>query len=78
MELRKVLESRRRGLPPELVDTLTLDGVGDLLRVARNEAGHPAGPFIDEETARAHLLLAAGYLDKMTQLRLILESPVSG
>jgi len=42
--------------------------VGDLLRVTRNGAGHPTGQHVDEETARAHLQIAALYLRKMTAL----------
>lgn len=69
-EFRKRLEPIRGGLPPELVDVLTLDAVGDLLRVTRNAAGHPTGQDIDEDTARTHLQMAAVYLRKMTDLRL--------
>lgn len=69
-EFRKHLESRRQELPEELADVLTLDAVGDLLRVTRNAAGHPSGQVVDEDTARIHLQMAAVYLRKMTELRL--------
>jgi hypothetical protein len=72
-ELRKVLEPLRPSLPSELVDSLTLDAVGDLLRVTRNDAGHPSGRLIDEDTARSHLAVGGGYLAKMTELRLHFE-----
>jgi hypothetical protein len=68
-ELRKVLEPRRAQLPHDLADNLTLDAVGELLRVTRNEAGHPTGSSIDEDTARTHLLIAGGYLKKMAELQ---------
>jgi len=68
-ELRKVLESDRASLPQGLADPLTLDAVTDLLRIARNDAGHPSGVQIDEDTARTHLAVAGGYLAKMTELR---------
>jgi hypothetical protein len=68
-ELRKVLESDRASLPQGLADPLTLDAVTDLLRVTRNDAGHPSGVPIDEDTARTHLAVAGGYLAKMTELR---------
>lgn len=68
-ELRKVLEPRRADLPDGLGDTLTLDAVADLLRIARNEAGHPSAGSIDEETAYTHLQMAARYLQKITLLR---------
>ena len=68
-ELRKRLEPVRDNLPGDLGDVLTLDAIGDLLRVTRNAAGHPSGQSIDEDTARTHLQMAALYLAKMTALR---------
>lgn len=50
-EMRKQLEPIRSELPEGLADTVTLDAVADLLRVTRNEAGHPTGADIDEDTA---------------------------
>lgn len=73
-ELRKVLDSHRKDFPEQLVDTLTLDAIGDLLRVARNDSGHPTGQLIDQDTARAHLLIATSYLQKMTELCQLLVS----
>lgn len=72
-ELRKRLEPIRDTLPAPLTDTLTLDAVADLLRVTRNNAGHPTGVSIDEDTARTHLQMAALYLRKMTALRMHLQ-----
>lgn len=69
IELRKVLEPRRSQLPHDLADNLTLDAVSDLLRITRNEAGHPTGSSVDEDTARTHLLIAGGYLKKMAELQ---------
>lgn len=60
-EFRKRFEPRRQELPDELGDVLTLDAVGDLLRITRNAAGHPTGQDIDEDTARTHLQMAALY-----------------
>lgn len=73
-EFRKRLEPQRRTLPPGLADPLTLDAIADLLRVARNEAGHPTGEEVDEDTAYAHLTVAASYLIKMTKLALEFEN----
>src|SRR3970282_369700 len=44
-EFRKRVESRKADLPDELADgmSLTFDAVLDLLRVRRNDAGHPTG-----------------------------------
>ncbi|HSH59870.1 MAG TPA: hypothetical protein VK988_09575 [Acidimicrobiales bacterium] len=68
-ELRKQLEPMRSQLPDDLGDTITLDAVADLLRIARNEAGHPTGRQVDEDTAYTHLQMAARYLQKMTALQ---------
>jgi hypothetical protein len=67
-ELRKQLEPMRPNLPEGLGDTLTLDAVADLLRLTRNEAGHPTGATVDEDTAYTHLQMAARYIQKMTSL----------
>lgn len=67
-EFRKRLEPIRGTLPEGLADAITLDAVADLLRVTRNEAGHPTGRLVDEETAYAHLVMAAMLLAKMTEL----------
>jgi hypothetical protein len=68
-ELRKVIEPLRPTLPSGLADQITLDGAADLLRVTRNDAGHPTGILVDEDTARAHLQVAAPWFGKMTALR---------
>ncbi len=68
LELRKQLEPMRPQLPDDLGDTLTLDAVADLLRITRNEAGHPTGRQVDEDTAYTHLQMAARYLQKMATL----------
>lgn len=67
-ELRRLLEHHRASIPDELIDPILLDGVAHLLRVARNQAGHPTGSAIDEETARAHLVIGGTYLQKMATL----------
>jgi hypothetical protein len=60
-------------LPDGLTDTLTLDAVADLLRISRNNVGHPTGVGVDEDTAYTHLHMAARYLQKMTTLQAHLE-----
>lgn len=67
-EFRKRIESVRRELPNGLADALTLDAIADLIRLTRNEVGHPTGRKIDEDTARVHLTIAPVYLRKMQQL----------
>jgi hypothetical protein len=73
-ELRKALEPIRAQLPDGLADPVTLDAVADLLRTARNEAGHPTGKPIDEGTAHTHLYMGAELLQKMTALQAHFES----
>lgn len=68
IQFRKRFEPIREEMPDGLGDLLTLDSVGDLIRVTRNDAGHPSGTVIDEETARAHLTIAPFYLSKMKRL----------
>ncbi len=77
LELRKRLEPLRPKLPDDLGDNLTMDAVSDLLRVTRNEAGHPTGRDVDENTAYTHLQMAARYLEKMTALRHHFESLIA-
>lgn len=67
-EFRKRIEPIRQVLPNRLADALTLDAVADLIRLTRNEVGHPTGRQIDEDTARVHLTIAPIYLRKMQLL----------
>ena len=65
VEFRKRIEPLRSSLPEGVGDNLTFDAVADLIRVTRNEAGHPSGQQIDEDTARVHLTIAPVLLKKM-------------
>ena len=67
-EFRKRIEPVRQDLPDGLADPLTLDAIADLIRLTRNEVGHPTGRQIDEDTARVHLTIAPMYLRKMQLL----------
>jgi hypothetical protein len=69
IEVRKRIEPLRSDLPDDLGDNLTMDAVADLLRITRNDAGHPTGREVDEDTAYTQLQMAARYLEKMTALR---------
>lgn len=68
LEFRKRIESARKDLPDGLDEVLTMDAIGDLIRLTRNQAGHPTGSLVDEETARAYLTIAPLYLKKMNLL----------
>lgn len=75
-EFRKRIEPVRQDLPDGLADSLTLDAIADLIRLTRNEVGHPTGRQIDEDTARVHLTIAPTYLRKMRALTIHFdESP---
>lgn len=67
-EFRRRIEPIRPQLPDGLADALTLDAIADLIRLTRNEVGHPTGRQIDEDTARVHLTIAPMYLRKMQLL----------
>lgn len=66
-EFRKRIEPHKGDLPPEFADSmaLTLDSVLDLLRITRNEAGHPTGRLIDEGEAYINLQMFGRYLEKL-------------
>lgn len=54
---------------------MALDFTSDVLRQARNEAGHPSGQHFDRETARARLFVFPHYLRKLYELKAYCEDP---
>lgn len=70
-EFRKRIDSHKHRLPDNLSDgmALTLDAVLDLLRINRNEAGHPTGKQFDRADAFINLQMFARYLEKMYRLK---------
>ncbi len=70
-EFRKQIEPNRKNLPDDLADgmTLTLDSVLDLLRIYRNEAGHPTGKKVSREDAFINLQMFARYVEKLYALK---------
>ena len=64
----RIDEPVRQDLPDGLAAAVTLDGIGGLIGLTCNEAGHPAGRQIDEDTARVHLTIVPMHLRKMQQL----------
>lgn len=69
-EVRKRLDQRKQDLPRELADgmSLTFDSVLDLLRVNRNDAGHPTGRHFDRDDCYIALRMAIRYLKKIGAL----------
>lgn len=70
-QFRKRLEVRKRDLPAELGENLTLhlDAVADLLRANRNDAGHPTGRIVTRDDAYVSLQLFARYVERLWALR---------
>lgn len=69
--LAQKLRSRKGSLPDHLSDglDLTLNAVTDLLRVSRNDAGHPTGRTIDRNDSFIHLRMFARYVAKLYALK---------
>jgi hypothetical protein len=69
-EFTKALESIKGLLPPEVkegVETVLL-GVFEMIRMNRNDAGHPTGRNMDKEVIYAHLQVFVTYCKKIYQL----------
>ena len=78
-EFRKRIESRKADLPNDLADgmNLTFDAVLDLLRIRRNDSGHPTGKPMSREDQYISLQMFGRYLQRLYQLRTFFmgESP---
>jgi hypothetical protein len=70
-EFRKRIEPRKADLPEELADgmSLTFDAVLDLLRVRRNDAGHPTGKPVLRQDQYISLQMFGRYLQRLYQFR---------
>jgi hypothetical protein len=70
-EFRKRVEPRKGTLDPAVADglKLMLDSIAEIIRGARNEAGHPTGRRFESEYIRAILESLAYYLVKLMALR---------
>lgn len=66
-EFRKKAEPRRKEFPEEFAENMSLniDAVCDLIRVYRNEAGHPTGKRVDRDDAYVNLQMFARYIQKV-------------
>ena len=67
------LRSKKSLLPEDLAD-LTLNAVTDLLRVSRNDAGHPTGRGVDRDDCFIHLRMFVRYARKLYSLKTSLQS----
>ena len=65
------LRSHKGDFPREIKDALNrhLIGVGDTLRIYRNEAGHPTGTQFSKEDCWLSLLCFPTYLERLYMLR---------
>ena len=70
-EFRKRLVVHVSDIDEELTDnlTLTLDAVLELLRINRNEAGHPTGKTVNRQDAFVMLQIFPHYLKRLFQLK---------
>jgi len=68
------LRSKKDLLPEELSDglDLTLTAVADLLRLYRNDAGHPSGKKVDRGDCFIHLRMFVRYAQKIYLLKAML------
>lgn len=62
-EVKKVIVQHRKNLPNDLEENLdsNLDGIFSLIRVTRNDAGHPTGKTISREQVFVNLQLFVPY-----------------
>ncbi len=75
-EFRKRIEAKKPYLPKELSEGLGihLSSITELLRIYRNDAGHPSGAVFDRETMFVHLQLFRVMLRKIYDLKTYFDS----
>jgi hypothetical protein len=75
VEFRNRLEPKRGELPQHLTEDIdvTLDATLNMLRIYRNEAGHPTGKQIPRARANQNLQLFAFLLGRMYELKAFFE-----
>lgn len=78
-EFRRRIEPEKPEIPSDLSDgmSLTLDAIADLLRINRNDAGHPTGRHIDRDEAFICLQMFGRYLQKLYTLKAFFDIPRS-
>jgi hypothetical protein len=79
-EFRKRVEPIKPKLPDELSDamSLTFDSVLDLLRVYRNDAGHPTGRLITRDDAFINLQMFARYVERLYSFKVFFDANPTG
>lgn len=65
------LRSKKPLLPSDFADSLelTMNAVADLLRIYRNDAGHPTGKLVDRDDCFIHLRMFVRYAKKLYSLK---------
>lgn len=76
VEFRKRIEKYKSQIPEEFSDgmSLNLDSVLDLLRIYRNESGHPKGRRVHRDDVFINLQMFARYLKKLYSLKEYFDS----
>lgn len=73
-EFRSRFETYRPQMPSGMADSLTLDAIADLLRIYRNDSGHPSGKTVSREDAFSNLRLFMSYMERLYKLKAFFES----
>ena len=78
-EFRKRVEPRKTELPEDIADNinLTFDSIIDLLRISRNETGHPTGKIVSREDQYISLQMFGRYLEKLYALKTFFRKHIS-
>ena len=76
-DFRKKLKSRTDSMPEELTTNLdlTMNSVGELLRVYRNNAGHPTGKVASRHDCFTFLHMFVQYTKRLYAIKAHLENP---
>lgn len=79
-EVRKRLDTRKSALPPDIGAhyEVSLLGIGTVLRIARNGAGHPTGQRFDRDDSAQFLMMLPRYLEHAVRLKTWLENERMG
>jgi len=75
-QFRNRLDPNRKLLPRDLEDnlTITFDAILDLLRIARNDTGHPTGRNVSADDVRVHLVVFGAYVARIYSLKSVFDA----